>query len=170
MTVPPLSRTARQSLVERLLRQHEVTSQSELTELLAEQGVAVTQGTISKDLVELGAVRTRTASGVVRYSLPGQESGEPDAGQARLARVCAELLTAADDSGNLAVAHTPPGGAQYFASALDKANFDDVLGTIAGDDTILIITKDPHGGRTVAQRLLDLAAGRSAAANRGKTS
>lgn len=159
MSSHPLSRTARQSLVERLLSTHEVTSQAELTEMLAEQGVVVTQGTISKDLVELGAIRTRTASGVVRYALPGQDAGEPDASGARLARVCAELLTAADHSGNLAVAHTPPGGAQYFASALDRANWTDVLGTIAGDDTILIITRAVDGGESVAQRLLDLASG-----------
>ncbi len=167
MTTHPLSRAARQALVERLLGDHEVTSQSELTELLAAQGVVVTQGTISKDLVELGAIRTRTASGVVRYTLPGHDAGEPDPSGQKLARVCAELLTGADHSANLAVAHTPPGGAQYFASALDRANWEDVLGTIAGDDTILIITRDIEGGARVASRLLDLAAGRGASTARG---
>ncbi|WP_022909923.1 arginine repressor [Aestuariimicrobium kwangyangense] len=153
-----VSRTARQGLVATLLQTHEVTSQTELTDLLAAEGVAVTQGTVSKDLLELGAVRTRSASGTVVYSLPDEVGADRDAANQKLAKVCTELLVSADASANLALAHTPPGAAQYFASALDRANWSDVLGTIAGDDTIMIITRDPEGGATVAERLLSLAA------------
>ncbi|MGJ6981255.1 arginine repressor [Aestuariimicrobium soli] len=151
------SRTARQGLVASILRSHEVASQTELTDLLAAEGVAVTQGTVSKDLLELGAVRTRSASGSVVYTLPDEATGDRDAAHQKLARVCTELLISADASANLAVAHTPPGAAQYFASALDRANWDDVLGTIAGDDTIMIISRAADGGSVVAERLLALA-------------
>lgn len=152
-----LSRTARQGLVASILQSREVASQTELTDLLAAEGVAVTQGTVSKDLLELGAVRTRTAAGTVVYTLPDEASGDREAANQKLAKVCNELLVAADASANLAVAHTPPGAAQYFASALDRANWSDVIGTIAGDDTIMIISKDADGGAAVAERLLGLA-------------
>ena len=149
-----LSRTARQGLVASILQSREVASQTELSDLLAAEGVAVTQGTVSKDLLELGAVRTRSASGAVVYSLPDDAAGDREAAEQKLAKVCTELLISADASANLAVAHTPPGAAQYFASVLDRANLGDVLGTIAGDDTIMIITRAPDGGAAVAERLL----------------
>ncbi|WP_203566695.1 arginine repressor [Aestuariimicrobium ganziense] len=156
------SRTARQALVRQLLESNEVTSQAELSELLAERGVHVTQGTVSKDLVEVGAVRSRSSAGTISYVLTSDEA-TPGQGVAasRLARLCVEMMIDAEASANLVVARTPPGAAQYFASAIDKAAWPELLGTIAGDDAVLLITRDPLGGEAVAERLRGLADGRS---------
>jgi transcriptional regulator of arginine metabolism len=77
----------------------------------------------------------------------------------RLSRLCEELLVTAEASANLVVLHTPPGAAQFLASAIDHSVLTDVLGSIAGDDTVLVITRDPLGGEAVAARFLSLAAG-----------
>lgn len=155
------SRTARHRRIVELLENRRVHSQPELARLLAADGIAVTQTTLSRDLDELGAVKIRDGSGDLVYAVPA-EGGDPTprialaGGEngARLARLAAELLVSADASANLVVLRTPPGGAQFLASAVDRAGLPDVLGTIAGDDTVLLITRDPEGGATVAERLL----------------
>ncbi|GAA5029685.1 arginine repressor [Actinopolymorpha pittospori] len=161
----PATKTARQQFVVEVLSRSEVRSQAELADRLAEAGIAVTQATLSRDLDELGAVRVRGTEGVLVYALPG-EGGDrtpratpdaPVAAEGRLARICGELLVSAVPSANLAVLRTPPGAAQFFASALDHAELPDVLGTIAGDDTVLVVAKDPDGGASVADQLLALA-------------
>lgn len=162
-----LSRAARRELVRQLLDAAPVGSQTELGDLLAAEGVHVTQGTISKDLLELRAVRRRDADGALRYVVPDDEDPAGEPGQvARLVRLCGEVLLDAQASGNLVVARTPPGAAQYFASAIDKAGLPGVLGTIAGDDTVLLIALDPSGGSDVAEILMTHAAGRRAAPER----
>jgi transcriptional regulator of arginine metabolism len=161
------TKAARQRTIVDLVRRNEVRSQTELADLLAVQGFAVTQATLSRDLVELGALKVRAASGLV-YAVPG-EGGDrsPVAGigrehlDARLARLCEELLVTAEASANLVVLRTPPGGAQFLASAIDASVVPGVLGTIAGDDTVLLVTREPDGGRVVAERFLALAAGRA---------
>ena len=119
----------------------------------------------SRDLVELDAVKVRSASGALVYAVPA-EGGDRSAGRARarraasesrLARLCEELLVSAEASANLVVLRTPPGAANFLASALDKAELGDVLGTIAGDDTVLVISRDPAGGEDVVRRLMGLA-------------
>jgi transcriptional regulator of arginine metabolism len=150
----PLTKSARQARIGELIERGLVASQVELAQLLAGEGIAVTQGTLSKDLLELGAVRVRTDSGF-RYALTEAEQGGTTA-HARLAKVCAELLLSAESSANLAVLRTPPGAAQYFASAVDRMGWDEILGTIAGDDTVLLITRDPRGGQAMAQNLLEM--------------
>ena len=159
----PLTKGARQQKVVDLLARHQVRSQSELVELLAGAGVVVTQATLSRDLVELDAVKIRTASGALVYAVPAEggdrtpvSARESSASGARLARLAGELLVSADFSANLVVLRTPPGAAQLLASAVDKTDLDDVLGTIAGDDTVLVIGRDPNGD-ALARRLLDLA-------------
>ena len=114
----------------------------------------VTQATLSRDLVELDAVKVRSASGALVYAVPAEGGDrrparrrETAAATTRLARLCGELLVSADASANLVVLRTPPGAAQFLASAFDKADLGDVLGTIAGDDTVLVIGRDPAGGR-----------------------
>jgi transcriptional regulator of arginine metabolism len=155
-----MSKTARHSKIITLLEQHEVHSQSELAELLADDGVQVTQGTLSRDLVEIGALRVRSTGGRLVYAVPGEGGdrtphvGEFASFEARLARLCAEVLVSAEDSANLVVLRTPPGAAQYFASAVDRAGWQSILGTIAGDDTILLITRNPNGGNAIAQQFL----------------
>lgn len=159
------TKTARQRCIVDVLARYAIRSQTELTEHLAQVGLHATQATISRDLDELGAARVRNAAGVLVYALPG-EGGDrtpratpaaPDQVQARLARVAGELLVSAVASANLVVLRTPPGAAQFFASALDHAGLADVIGTIAGDDTVLVISGSADGGEAVAAELLALA-------------
>jgi arginine repressor len=146
----PATKAARQHLVGDLLARHPVRSQGELAALLADAGVSVTQTTLSRDLVELDAVKVRHESGALVYAVPGeggdrrpQPGQDSAAAQARLARLCGELLVSAEASANLVVLRTPPGAAQFFASAVDHADMSTVLGTIAGDDTVLVIPANP---------------------------
>jgi transcriptional regulator of arginine metabolism len=161
----PMTKAARQAKIITLLAQHEVRSQTELAELLSGSGVQVTQGTLSRDLVEVGAVRVRGSEGQLVYAVPGEggdrspQSGEFATFEGRLVRLCGEILVSAQASANLVVLRTPPGAAQYFASAVDRVGWPEVLGTIAGDDTILLITRDPQGGAEMAARFLALSAG-----------
>lgn len=162
------TKAARHAMITRLVAGGQVRSQSHLVELLEGEGIVVTQATLSRDLVELRAVRIRGAGGNLVYAIPA-EGGDPSpqAGRdqeqlvARLARLCAELLVSAEASDNLVVLRTPPGAAQYLASAIDHSVIPGVVGSIAGDDTVLVITKpaDSGGpsGTEVAARFLTLA-------------
>jgi transcriptional regulator of arginine metabolism len=158
------SRTARHRRIVELLETRRVRSQAELVRLLAGDGVAVTQTTLSRDLDELGAVKIRDGEGDLVYAVPA-EGGDPTPrlapangeGTGRLNRLAAELLVSADASGNLVVLRTPPGAAQFLASAVDRAGLPDVIGTIAGDDTVLMIARAPDGGAALAERMLGLA-------------
>ena len=162
----PMTKGARQQRIVELLGRHQVRSQTELADLLAEVGVSVTQATLSRDLVELDAVKVRVPSGALVYAVPaeggdrtpraGEETG---ASEARLARLLAELMVSVDASANLALLRTPPGAAQFLASAFDRAELRSILGTVAGDDTLLVISRDPDGGPLLAERLLSLANG-----------
>lgn len=161
-TTIPMTKSARHRLIVDILEAGQVHSQAELGELLTEAGVVVTQATLSRDLDELDAVRLRSTDGALVYAVPG-EGGDrtPVVGRDsatasnRLTRLAGELLVSAEASGNLVVLRTPPGAAQFLASALDKAEFGGVLGTIAGDDTILVISRDPDGD-ALAARLVAL--------------
>lgn len=140
-------------------------SQAELLERLAQDGHEVTQATLSRDLVEIGAVKVRQGKSLV-YAVPGEggdrtprPAAEADALDARLRRLCEDLLVTATASANLVILRTPPGAANYLASAIDRSDADDIIGTIAGDDTVLVCTSSPTGGQAVADRLLALAAG-----------
>ncbi|MBP2708037.1 arginine repressor [Microbispora sp. RL4-1S] len=167
MTIP-LTKAARHSRIVGLLTRHKVRSQPELAKLLAEEGVEVTQATLSRDLDELGALKLRADDGTLVYALPGEGGGRipryragggngpvenPDA---RLRRIAEELLVSAEASANLVILRTPPGAAQFLASAIDHAGWASILGTVAGDDTILVISRDPVGGTALARSLLDL--------------
>ena len=161
----PVTKNARQRRIVDLLARHPVRSQGELADLLAREGFTVTQATLSRDLVELDAVKVRTPGGALVYAVPAEGgdrtprpvSGETPAAGTRLGRLLGDLLVSADASANLVVLRTPPGAAQFLASALDHAELGSVLGSLAGDDTVLVITRDPDGGRTVAARFLALA-------------
>ena len=135
-------------------------------EILSRKGFDVAQATLSRDLVELGAVKVREGKTLV-YAVPGQGGDRTarvapglDEVSSRLRRQCEELLVTARASGNLVVVRTPSGAANYLASALDHANEPDILGTIAGDDTIMIITGGALQSRAVVRRLLALAGSR----------
>jgi transcriptional regulator of arginine metabolism len=164
----PVGKTARHELIRALMGARPVASQMELAALLAMEGINVTQATLSRDLEEIGAVKVRAADGgPPAYVVP--EDGAPPpvrpataAPPARLARLLAELLVSAEGSGNLAVLRTPPGAAHFLASAIDRAGLPDVVGTIAGDDTLLVVARAADGGGAVAEQLRELARRRSA--------
>ena len=192
--VSPVTKTARQAQIAGILTQTAVRSQDELSELLAERGVRVTQATLSRDLEELGAVRLRGPDGALVYALPEEPGGpgsrpgglpgglstllgsrggaarlataagaRPSEGgtdrdaSGRLARIAAEFLLSAEASANLVVLRTPAGAAQFLASAVDHAAWSSILGTVAGDDTVLVIAREPGGGSEVAAALLRVA-------------
>jgi len=151
MTAP--TRAGRQSRIVALLSNNPVRSQTELAALLAAEGIEVTQATLSRDLEELGAVKLRGVDGGVGgYIIP--EDGHPvkgvSGGTERISRLLGDLLVSTDASGNLAVLRTPPGAAQYLASAIDRAALPYVVGTIAGDDTIMVVAREPMSGAELA--------------------
>lgn len=159
------TRAARHARISELVRRGEIRSQAELAQALAVEGVTVTQATLSRDLIELRAEKVRGPSGALVYAVPGeggdrsvQTADSPEYLAARLARLCAEMLVSAEASANLVVLRTPPGAANYLASAIDHSVFPGVLGCIAGDDTILVISREPSGGGDLARRFLDLSA------------
>ena len=153
----PVTKSARQSRIGELIGREPISSQVELAARLADDGIVVTQGTLSKDLLELGAVRVRTSTGELAYALlAGEHDPGSPAAEVRLARLCGELLLSAEGSANLAVLRTPPGAAQFFASAIDKVGWTSVLGTIAGDDTVVIVTRTADGGAAMAEAFLGL--------------
>jgi transcriptional regulator of arginine metabolism len=159
----PATKASRHRRIIELLSRGPVHSQAELARLLSDDGLAVTQATLSRDLDELGAVRIRDTDGSLVYAVPA-EGGDrtprapgPGTNATRLARIAEELLVSAEASANLVVLRTPPGAAQFFASAVDQAALPDLLGTIAGDDTVLVITRDPAGGAAIAAYFLSLA-------------
>jgi transcriptional regulator of arginine metabolism len=158
------TKAARQQRISELLTRTAVRSQTQLAQLLADDGIEVTQATLSRDLLELDAVKVRIPSGALVYAVPAQggdprpqAAGDSTAAEARLARLLNELLVSAEGSANLALLRTPPGAAQFLASAIDRARPEDVLGTVAGDDTVLVISRRPDGGGATAERLLALA-------------
>ncbi|MFL6090323.1 MAG: arginine repressor [Aeromicrobium sp.] len=162
--VSPMSKAARQHLIASVIDRHPIRSQGELVELLNERGIVATASTVSRDLTEMEAVRVRHADGSLVYAVPG-EGGDRSpraasggaAAQQRLARLAHELLVSAEASANLVVLRTPPGAAQFLASAIDHVGHPGILGTIAGDDTVLVIARDPSGGSALAQHFTELA-------------
>ena len=160
----PLTKAARHARIIELLSRQAVHSQGELAKLLADDGVEVTQATLSRDLVEIGAVKLRADDGSLIYAVPGEgggriplaRTGSAETFATRLNRLAQELLVAAEASANLVIVRTPPGAAQYLASAIDHAEWPSVLGTVAGDDSILVIARDPDGGAALADALLRL--------------
>jgi len=161
MTKPDsnITRVGRQARIVEVLSSAPVHSQTELAAILAADGIAVTQATLSRDLEELGAVKLRGVDGGAGvYVVP--EDGSPvravAGGTERLCRLLGELLVSTDATGNLAVLRTPPGAADYLASAIDRAALPYVVGTIAGDDTIFVAAREPMTGSELAATLKDL--------------
>jgi len=174
----PSTKAARQAKIAAMLADagRPVRSQDELVDRLAEQGVFATQATLSRDLDEIGAVRLRGRDGALVYALPpdhpdsppqhpavagaeayGLLSGLSAAAIAALGKVATDLLLSAQASGNLVVLKTPPGAAQLMASMIDRSGMEAILGTVAGDDTVLVVARDPAGGDELAGTFLKLA-------------
>lgn len=151
-----MSKAQRQHLISKLLADQAVASQPQLVELLRDEGVAATQATVSRDLDELGAVKVRAPGGETVYAIP-EHPADRIAPEEHLRRVLADWVADIGASQNLVVVRTPPGSAHVVASALDRAGLDGMLGTVAGDDTVIIVAAEGVAGSGLADRLRDLA-------------
>lgn len=145
----------RQHRIAGLLEEHRVTSQAQLVDLLAAAGVKVNGSTVSRDLEELGAIKIRIPGGETAYAIPEMPT-EQVAPEDHLRRVLGDWVVDVERSGDLVVLRTPPGSAHVVASALDRTGVDGVVGTVAGDDTLLVVAQEGHGP-SVAQHVRDLA-------------
>ena len=142
--------TARRAKAISLIKAGLIHSQSDLVKQLKKAGFAVTQATASHDLEEIGAVRGRSNSGESTYKI----SDSDDESISRTMPVPSDLIISVEASGNLAVVRTPPGGAQLLASSLDHSGITEIIGTIAGDDTVLVVSRKASGGAQLAKELL----------------
>jgi transcriptional regulator of arginine metabolism len=151
-----VSKHQRQHRIIRLLADHAVISQEHLVGLLAEEGVVSTQATVSRDLDDLGAIKVRVPGGESVYAIPEYpiERVVPDD---QLRRVLGEWVVDVASSLNLVVLRTPPGSAHVVASALDRAGLEGSIGTVAGDDTLMVVAADGIAGADLADRLRGLA-------------
>ena len=142
--------TARRAKAIALIKAGLIHSQSDLVKQLKKAGFPVTQATASRDLEEIGAVRGRSSSGESVYKI----SNTDDESISRTMPVPSDLIISVEASGNLAVVRTPPGGAQLLASSLDHSGISEIIGTIAGDDTVLVVSRKASGGAQLAKELL----------------
>lgn len=152
---PRQNKAQRQHRIARLLEEHRVTSQAHLVELLAADGTEVNVSTVSRDLEELGAIKVRIPGGETAYAIPEMPK-EQVAPEDHLRRVLGDWVVELSRSGDLVVLRTPPGSAHVVGSAIDRAGLPEVLGSIAGDDTLLLVTAEGCG-ECVAERVHDLA-------------
>jgi len=150
-----LGKPQRQHRIARLLEENTVANQAQMVALLAGEGIEATQTTVSRDLEEIGAVKVRVPGGHTVYALP-ELSVRQVAPEDHLRRVLGEWVVEVHHSGNLVVLRTPPGSAHVVGSALDRSGFEGVIGTVAGDDTVLVVAAEGAGGAHVAARLAEL--------------
>jgi transcriptional regulator of arginine metabolism len=146
----------RQQAITRLISQQSVANQPQLLELLGDEGIQATQATVSRDLDELGAIKVRAPGGQSVYALP-ELAFDRVAPFEQLRRVLGEWVGEVAVSGNIVLVRTPPGCAHVVASALDRSGLDGLLGTVAGDDSLLCVASEDTAGHELADRLRDLA-------------
>ena len=151
-----MSKRQRQHKIVGYLERSAITSQTQLVELLAADGIVATQATVSRDLEDLGAVKVRVSGGDTVYAIPELPKDQP-APEDHLRRVLGEWVGEIASSGNLVVLRTPPGSAHVVGSALDRAALDGILGTVAGDDTLIVVASESTGGEALSRRLSELA-------------
>lgn len=151
-----MTKAHRQHRVSRILEEHTVTSQAQVVELLEAEGITATQATVSRDLDELGAIKVRISGGETIYAIP-ELPVDRVAPEDHLRRVLGDWMADVVHSGNLVVLRTPPGSAHVVASALDRAGMNEILGTVAGDDTMIVVAAEEVGGKKLAARLRELA-------------
>ncbi len=149
-------KTQRRSRIARLLELHPVSSQAQLVDLLAADGLLATQATVSRDLEELGAVKVRVPGSETIYAIPDAPRDRP-APEEHLRRVLGEWVAEVAWSNNIVVVRTPPGSAHVVGSALDRSALPGVIGTVAGDDTLLIVCASDGSGSEVGARISELA-------------
>ncbi|MFN8053193.1 MAG: arginine repressor [Acidimicrobiales bacterium] len=146
MAASRISKTARQHKITKLLEDHAVTNQTQLVELLAAAGVEVNQATVSRDLEELSAIKVRVPGGETAYAIPELPFDQVSTDD-HLRRVLGDWVAGIDRSGDLVVLRTPPGCAHVVASAIDRSGSAEIIGTVAGDDTLLVIAAAGKGAK-----------------------
>ncbi len=151
-----IPKNRRQHLVAQLLLEFPVTNQPQLVDLLAERGVDATQATVSRDLEELAAVKVRLPGSTRPVYAIAELEQAPAAPVDHLRRVLGEWVVDVASSANLVVIRTPPGSAHVVASAIDRTRVEGVVGTVAGDDTVLVIADESTGGETLAKQLAEM--------------
>ena len=151
-----MTKSQRQHRIVQILEHHVVSTGAQLVSILNREGFPATQATVTRDLQELGVVKTRDADGVRRLILPADASPSP-APLEHLRRMMGEWAVGVESSGQLVVVRTPPGCAHVVASALDRSTVPGIIGTVAGDDTILVIAAEDVTGGDVANHLRQLA-------------
>lgn len=152
-----ISKTQRQHQISELIAAGSVASQADLVARLADVGIVATQATVSRDLHDMGAIKVKAAHGQSVYAVPESPIGGPGArGEEHLRRILADWVVDLAESGNLVVLRTPPGSAHVVGSALDRSPVAGVIGTVAGDDTVLVITAQSNDGAQVASSLREL--------------
>lgn len=151
-----MSKARRQHRIAALLEEHAVTSQSQLVALLGNEDLQATQATVSRDLDELGAMKVRVPGGETVYAIP-EHPVDRIAPEDHLRRVMGDWVADVGSSSNIVVMRTPPGSAHVVASALDRAGMAEILGTVAGDDTVVVVATEEVGGDELAARLRELA-------------
>ena len=151
-----MSKASRQHLIVRLLAEQAVASQQQLVDLLEAVGVPATRATVSRDLDSLGAVKVRVSGGATVYAIP-EHPVERITPQDHLRRVMGEWVADIGSSGNLVMVRTPPGSAHVVASAIDRSGLEQVLGTVAGDDSLIVVTTEGTSGAALADLLRELA-------------
>ncbi len=143
--------STRRRLLRRLITGQPIHSQQELVEMLEEAGHYVTQATVSRDLDAIGAVKVRTDDGGLRYEIQQEATGPGD--EREIARIIDEFSDSLAVSHNLLVIRTHPGAANVVAGALDRAGFAGLLGTVAGDDTVVVVASEAVGGEGLINEL-----------------
>jgi transcriptional regulator of arginine metabolism len=144
------TKVQRQATISRLIGDHEVTNQPQLIALLADHGTEATQATVSRDLDDIGAVKVRVPGGNTVYAIP-EFAPDRIAPVDQLRRVMGEWVAEVACSGNIVILRTPPGCAHVVASALDRSRVDGLLGTVAGDDTLMCVSASVDGSVLAAQ-------------------
>ncbi len=152
-----LGRPQRQHRILRILEHHPVSSQAQLVQLLEAEGVIATQATVSRDLEDLGAVKVRMPGGAMAYAIPEYTKERNNSGDDHLRRLMGEFVVDIAHNDSMIVLRTPPGSAHVVASALDRYGYPGILGTVAGDDTILAIVGDSTTTADIAAKLGELA-------------
>jgi transcriptional regulator of arginine metabolism len=151
-----VAKNQRQYRIVKLISQQPISSQQQLVDLLAEEGISATQATVSRDLDELGAIKVRGPGGASVYAIPDLPRDQIST-EGYLKRVLGEWVVEVVHSGNLVLLKTPPGCAHVVASALDRTRPEGVLGTVAGDDTVLMLADGAVGGSRLAELIMRVA-------------
>lgn len=151
-----MAKNQRQHRIGRILENNAVTSQSQLVDLLAEEGIVATQATVSRDLEELGALKVRVSGGESVYAVP-ELPKDQTVPEEHLKRVMSDWVVEVSVSSVIVLLRTPPGCAHVVASALDRSQMKEILGTVGGDDTVLLIASEEFGGQFVAEMMRQLA-------------